>query len=326
LLFDELLDDTSVIEHFAQFHKPISIGDCIREFQKEEKLSEYFCERCNKKIEATKSLRIWSTPPILVFHFKRTGNFGRKIDTNIDFLLNNFDVSPFLVPRTIDPDDGNSKTLLQTIQKTITKLHDDVVAGHEQEEKEQKEEAENEATNDQKEIEETREEWPRFAVPSSKQTRYNLFGAVNHYGAAGGGHYIANCLCKDVKSENENENGVDGTSSALKWYLFDDHRVTTVSPLDVTSKNAYLLFYIRSDVQDMFLDQLMRSCDENKEDGDEEKKLFDIDHIDADKHFAFLPEKVRELIGKTLTEEQLKLLQSEGVETRAMSQCECVVL
>ena len=381
LVFDQLLDDTSVIKHFAQFSKPISIGDCIREFQKEEKLSEYFCEKCDKKIDATKSLRIWSTPPILIFHFKRTGNFGRKIDTNIDFLLNNFDVSPFLVPRTIDPNDENSMQLLKSIYsksiqpkieekpkkkdtkkskntdkdkeivkngKEHTKDKDDT---DELKQETEKEEAEEEEEKMNKDEDERCEEWSRFPVASSKQTHYNLFGCINHYGAAGGGHYIANCLCKDVnknKSKNDenkhedkdDDDEDDGANSVLKWYLFDDHRVTTISPLDVKSKNAYLLFYVRADIQELFIQHLVDKAkdDQRKEkinnnnnnnnggDGDNNddnitEKLFDIDHIDPDKHFEFLPQNVRDLIGKELSEEQAKLLTSEGVETTAMKQC-----
>merc|ERR1712228_514781 len=228
IVFEQCLDDLSVIQHFDEYSKSVSIGDCIREFQKKETLTEYFCEQCNEKNEATKSLQIWSTPIILILHFKRTGNHGRKINTNIDYLLNNFDVSPFLV-----------------------------------------------------------------SSESQSQCLYNLFGAINHYGAAGGGHYIANCLCFDEESE-----------SSLKWCLFDDHCVSNVSPMDVKSKNAYLLFYIRSDIQSLFVDHLVNKSD-----------------IQIDKHFAFLPQSVRNLIGNELNEEQIKLLNSEGVETLTTKKC-----
>ena len=265
------LDDASVTAHLAQLSKAeaVSIGDCIREFQREEKLSEYLCEGCARKGEASKALRVWSTAPILVVHLKRTGAQGRKIHTDIDFLLRRFDVAPLLVPRTRDP-----------------------ALEAEAEEEEEKDEAEAD--------DEAKEEWPRFAVPSSAQTQYNLFGAVNHYGAAGGGHYIANCLC------------LDGVEKKMKWFLFDDHRVTAIAPSDVKSKNAYLLFYVRSDLQALFEQHLEEQDDD---------KLFDAQHIDADKHFEFLPEAARALIGSALTAEQTKLLHSEGVETSANRQC-----
>ena len=52
-----------------------------------------------------------------------------------------------------------------------------------------------------------------------------------------------------------------------------------------------------------------------------EEKLFDINHIDIDKHFQFLPKKIRNLIDNQLTEEQIKLLKSEGVETTTIKNC-----
>ena len=102
-----------------------------------------------------------------------------------------------------------------------------------------------------------------------------LFLLQQHYGAAGGGHYTAQCLCNDVNAKpswqnNNSNNGTGATSDALsqsslsnlsvgnnkKWYLFDDHRVRAISPLDLKTKNAYMLFYVRSDLQDLFSNKL----------------------------------------------------------------------
>ena len=32
LVFEEILEDSSMKEHFSLYNKPISIGDCVREF------------------------------------------------------------------------------------------------------------------------------------------------------------------------------------------------------------------------------------------------------------------------------------------------------
>ncbi|XP_024943568.1 ubiquitin carboxyl-terminal hydrolase 8 isoform X2 [Cephus cinctus] len=58
---------------------------------------------------------------------------------------------------------------------------------------------------------------------------YNLYAMSNHYGTMEGGHYTAFC-----RSATQN-----------KWYKYDDHTVTEVSPGQVKSQNAsaYLLFY-----------------------------------------------------------------------------------
>ncbi|KAK1935016.1 Ubiquitin carboxyl-terminal hydrolase 6 [Phytophthora citrophthora] len=73
------------------------------------------------------------------------------------------------------------------------------------------------------------------------ETKYNLYGVVNHQGALGGGHYTAYA-----------KNFVDD-----QWYYYDDERVRVVEEQQVVSPSAYLLFYLRSDmdgilVKDMF--------------------------------------------------------------------------
>ena len=314
-------------------------------------------------MDATKSLRVWSTPPILIIHFKRTGNFGRKINTNIDFLLHNFDVSPFLVPRTYDPnapdiDDEDEVETKEVEDGDIGNVEiQNGDSGHDPDDgddgnldKSDKEDGneEEKGGDDQDTSESAKDkipetvnvEWPRYPVPSSRKTVYNLFGAINHYGAAGGGHYIANCLCKDVSVKKANlveeqkedemadmeDDDDEAVDSQMKWYLFDDHRVTAISPLDVKTKNAYLLFYIRSDIQELFVQHLVDKCNVKGADAADIEKLFDLEHIDRDKHFEFLPENVRELIGKELSSEEIKLLGSEGVETTAMHMKDCVIL
>ncbi|XP_071451042.1 ubiquitin carboxyl-terminal hydrolase 8-like isoform X2 [Hetaerina americana] len=61
---------------------------------------------------------------------------------------------------------------------------------------------------------------------------YNLYGVSNHYGTMDGGHYTAHC-----KSSNFN-----------KWFKFDDHEVSELSPSEVVSPAAYILFYSSVDV------------------------------------------------------------------------------
>lgn len=64
-------------------------------------------------------------------------------------------------------------------------------------------------------------------------TSYNLYGVVNHMGGIGAGHYTAYC-----------KNSADGN-----WYYYDDERVRLIEESKVVTSNAYLLFYVRTDME-----------------------------------------------------------------------------
>ncbi|KAK7866294.1 hypothetical protein R5R35_007122 [Gryllus longicercus] len=64
-------------------------------------------------------------------------------------------------------------------------------------------------------------------LPDQKYIKYNLYGVSNHYGTMEGGHYTA--YCKSVEHK--------------KWYKFDDNEVSEISPGEVQSGAAYILFY-----------------------------------------------------------------------------------
>ncbi|KAJ8577065.1 hypothetical protein ON010_g2141 [Phytophthora cinnamomi] len=72
------------------------------------------------------------------------------------------------------------------------------------------------------------------------ETKYNLYGVVNHQGALGGGHYTAYA-----------KNFVDD-----QWYYYDDERVRVVEEQQVVSPSAYLLFYLRSDMDSVLVKDL----------------------------------------------------------------------
>ena len=78
----------------------------------------------------------------------------------------------------------------------------------------------------------------KFAPRSSEETVYQLIAVCNHVGSIHQGHYTA-----FARHWNENED---------HWYRFDDSCVTRLSPdyydIDLVSRYAYLLFYIRKDL------------------------------------------------------------------------------
>ena len=74
--------------------------DCFSLYTSEERLGKddaFFCPQCNKKREVVKKLGVWSIPDVLVIHLKRFRHSTRssnKLDTMVEFPLENFDMSP----------------------------------------------------------------------------------------------------------------------------------------------------------------------------------------------------------------------------------------
>lgn len=72
-----------------------------------------------------------------------------------------------------------------------------------------------------------------YVVPEvkSQNTKYELYATVNHYGALGGGHYIA--TCKSINPQN----------NSSRWVRFDDADFTEIDENSLINPTAYILFY-----------------------------------------------------------------------------------
>ena len=84
---------------------------------------------------------------------------------------------------------------------------------------------------------------------SSIKYTYDLYSTVHHVGALGGGHYVA--TCKSLRAEQAGSGpSAAGDDNDDTWYCFNDAEL--VSKLDkemISSASAYLLFYVRKDIQ-----------------------------------------------------------------------------
>jgi len=79
-------------------NQEIKLEKLISEFSKEEKLDRdnlYKCEQCHQESEANKKIEIYHVPKILIIHLKRFNN-NKKIDTMIEFPLNNLDIKNYI--------------------------------------------------------------------------------------------------------------------------------------------------------------------------------------------------------------------------------------
>lgn len=95
----------------SQRKQGISLDDCLKEFEKEEILSEqdtWYCPRCKEHRRASKKFDLWKTPDILAVHLKRFSSAGyrrEKLDVLVDFPVEGLD----LTHRVVDKGDGKSE-------------------------------------------------------------------------------------------------------------------------------------------------------------------------------------------------------------------------
>ncbi|XP_072888886.1 ubiquitin carboxyl-terminal hydrolase 8 isoform X2 [Hemitrygon akajei] len=80
-----------------------TLQDCLKLFSKEEKLTDnnrFHCSNCKAHRDSTKKLEIWKLPPILLVHLKRfsyEGRWKQKLQTNVDFPLENLELSNYMI-------------------------------------------------------------------------------------------------------------------------------------------------------------------------------------------------------------------------------------
>ncbi|KAG2674250.1 hypothetical protein I3760_13G125300 [Carya illinoinensis] len=80
----------------------ISLYKCLEAFLQEEPLGPedmWYCPGCEKHCQAIKKLDLWRLPEILVIHLKRFSysRFSKnKLETYVDFPVDNFDLSPYI--------------------------------------------------------------------------------------------------------------------------------------------------------------------------------------------------------------------------------------
>lgn len=79
-----------------------TLDDCLNEFTKEEILTgenKYFCDECNKKVDARKKMYIWEPPIIMLVQLKRFKNDNwrtTKTTSKVVFPIENLNIEPYL--------------------------------------------------------------------------------------------------------------------------------------------------------------------------------------------------------------------------------------
>eukprot|EP01080_Neovahlkampfia_damariscottae_P004225 gene4225-7562_t len=85
----------------GRYHLPLR--DCLLKFSETEQLGEndpWYCPKCKDLKQAWKKFEIYSLPNLLIIHLKRfifTKRYGQKLSTLVDFPIESFDMSEYVV-------------------------------------------------------------------------------------------------------------------------------------------------------------------------------------------------------------------------------------
>jgi ubiquitin C-terminal hydrolase len=244
IVFEELLNTklaSEVRKHQSVLNKNkieervLPFSKCLEKFIEDEKLEDIICPKCKSFDDLSKRLTIWRPPPVLIvqlkrFQFDRTSR--RKLNNKIDFPLDGFDIGPFLAPSK-QLDMIKSKIKEEGLMQSVS-----IDAKGDMKELNKEGSTEGKVDNNDDDNEE------------DICTIYDLYAAVHHIGALGGGHYVA--TIRDCSNENESVDNKDN------WYYFNDNHVKTIMDNnDVSSSSAYVLFYMRRDAKGLPVQDLL---------------------------------------------------------------------
>lgn len=109
----------------------MTLDKCMDLFAKREQLGDQdmvYCSQCKTHRQSFKEFRIWKLPPILVVHLKRfqfgrSAFGGRKLEDEVRFPIEDWDVAPWLVPGSPDLLGGQTHYELCAVSHHSGSLH-----------------------------------------------------------------------------------------------------------------------------------------------------------------------------------------------------------
>ena len=99
--------------------------------------------------------------------------------------------------------------------------------------------------------------------PDKSNSKYDLYGVIQHFGSLNGGHYTA--MCKNQEN----------------WVDYNDSRIDFVKGNNPISQNAYILFYRSND-----LDNIIDTENETNEINEKENEKNTLENIN-DNYIGF---------------------------------------
>ncbi|EEY53198.1 ubiquitin-specific protease, putative [Phytophthora infestans T30-4] len=233
----------SVARNEAIDKGPVPLKHCLDAFTSEEKISEGYCSSCRKHQEMTKKLEIWRLPPVMVVHLKRfqyTQTYRRKLASLVEFPIHDLDLQCCVAPHFEIPEKYPMKRFKSTSSglsapaRKLMKLRSrgGSTAREKPEDKSSSPDAkaDSTATTDTEATSTTTTDSHRaFAAQAQQRWATAYFLAVWITGWA---------------------------RLLIEWYYYDDERVRVVEDQQVVSPSAYLLFYLRSDMEGVLVKDL----------------------------------------------------------------------
>lgn len=217
---------------------PNSLLDCLDRYTHSEKLGfkDYTCTKCNSPQEATKQLSIKRLPPVLSIQLKRFEHFTgtSKIETNIRF-SDELDLEPYTTPRQSKP--SISKHTSSSLSPISTKAMSSSASSSTSNSPLALKKYGNSSTMNSGSVVQTSVTSTATTSKSSGYSYvandhvYDLFAVVNHTGKVDTGHYTAYARYRG------------------QWFRFDDHAVRLAHRGDVLASQAYMLFYVKRNLE-----------------------------------------------------------------------------
>ena len=250
----------------------VHLHDCLQAFCDEETLSgdnAYMCDKCKRKVTATRRVALARAPEVLVVHLKRfrhSGAWGSKVSTPVHFPLQNLDLDPYIwgdaVPTAraalaaheggaASAASGNSQHTLPSNPAPFPCPHPSVPQVSEA------------PLSDATAHELVGDAFAGAALAAASaagraaaaavvggapgaghpppSNTYTLASIVRHIGGLGGGHYIA-------LGRNDGDGGgalLQGAGDGA-WFTFNDSSVHRSTAGAVADTEAYIMFYVRN--------------------------------------------------------------------------------
>lgn len=298
VVFEDLLDTQlastlsthpSIAQEKAFLHDTkVPLSKCLDKFNEQESLEGVVCPKCHEDNSLKKSFMLWRLPPVLIvqlkrFQFDRTSR--RKLNNRIDFPLTDLDLTNYIAPtrfkklqidtaeetkaQSLDNDGVCSSYDLYSVIHHVGALgggHYVTTTRFDQAAARAHLPASSSSHASQESFNKMTKKFVksiRALTSSNNNTVDTVDSSHNNHNNSNHSSGLTNSSSTSAEvAEREGDQARD--SRDYRWFTFNDNIVSEVTDVsDINSPSAYVLFYIRkdiessSDIQSLLRSQLM---------------------------------------------------------------------